>query len=326
MTDCNHQWGLVLLLSTKDNFRGPQWRFIPNYAESGVKGTNNTGNRGVVLSFQIALYDMIAVLVPGGLVLAAFFMSPWSSQFSVTSTPILVALLGIAWVIGHLVQAIAKNLVDVLGLWSAVQGGIGYVLCTRPADGPAERPVERGLAAIKWWFLSESKGARPVKQTWATLDWYARAAYLALRGTVTRLLWPIPRTPRYGPSVILEIREAVREYYGVDDVQAAEIYPRCFAVAQGRVRLYETFRASADFCRGAAFAFIILGISTWQWGVPEAVAQLPPNGDQLTAIALWYFSVVFFGRYLHYDYLAANSVIKSFLSITCRKYSSTISE
>ena len=241
------------------------------------------------MNIPFALYDYIAVFIPGVLILLGISAAGVLSVTPATNSVVeFVTYITLVFVVGHINQWLGKQVLVALGQFFPVLGNIPKYLLTFPYPtlAPSEAP-----------------------SFWRKL----RNAFLALS--------PHPSVLRYGKSKVNLIRTRIIAYSGRNDVTEGEMHGICLGVLQsansGAVAKREQLTAQADFHRGSYSALVIVALTVWRWGLPPVITDVQVYGP----IRLWiafgvaFASLVMLKRYLTRERDAADIVFSTFLSL-----------
>lgn len=252
------------------------------------------------MNIPFALYDYIAVFIPGILILLGVSAAGVLSIKSATTSIVeFVTYITVAFVVGHINQWIGKQVLVAIGQFFPVLTNVPKYLLTfpYPTSAPSQAP-----------------------SFWRKL----RNALLALS--------PHPSVLRYGKSKADLIKTRIIAYSGRNDVTEGEMHGVCLGVLQtvnsGAVAKREQLTAQADFHRGSFSALMIVALSVWRWGLPPVITEVQVYGPIRLWIALGvaFAALVMLKRYLTRERDAADIVFSTFLSLTAPGRQSTINQ
>lgn len=243
------------------------------------------------MNIPFALYDYIAVFIPGILIMLGVSAAGVLSIKPATSSGVveLVVYITLAFVVGHINQWVGKQVLVALGQFFPILGNMAKYLLTYPYPSSSE---------------SEDPGF------WRRL-WNA-----------IRALSPHPSVLRYGKSKAALIKARVVTYSNRSDVTAGEMHGICLGALQAAnssaVAKREQLTAQADFHRGSFSALMIVALTVWRWGLPPAITDVQVYGPIRLWLALGvaFASLVMLKRYVSRERDAADIVFSTFLSLT----------
>lgn len=244
----------------------------------------------IVLNVPFALYDYIAVFIPGILIILGVSASGVFPIKATGNSSIveIVVYLCVAFGAGHLNQWIAKQSLAALGEFWPVLGYMPKYLLDTPYKGCTTNQPGIPRRALN--------------------------AALALS--------PHPSVLLLSEQNVKLIKERATAASGRSCLTTGEIHGVCLSVLQASKSPALTKRdlliAQADFHRGSYSALLVVALTVWKWGLPPTVSTMQVYGqDRLwVVLALVFFSFAMLKRYLARSRDAASLVFSAFLAVS----------
>lgn len=240
------------------------------------------------MNIPLSLYDYLALLVPGTLVLVGFAPALDIDASHLRSAGVLemIVIAVSAFVVGHFNQWLTKaTLVSAAQFFPAFDSAAAFLL---------RRPYPSSASSSPQTFFR-----RVFKMIQVLFPFY----------------WGMQRISEERAARIAKLLE---QYYGYS-IRPEEVTGKILSALDNSNRSEvrakrDLFQAQADFLRGTATALLILSATVMNWGLADFLAPngLPGPSRIYVAGFLVVVAGAFVKRYLHYEFNSASLLFSSF--------------